>query len=74
MPDIDYSETYSPVVKHVTICVLLTLALANRWSIRQVDINVYMEQQLGFEHANSTLPLVCKLHKALYGIEQGLND
>lgn len=33
-PSIDYTETFSLVVKPITICVLLTLALAHGWSIR----------------------------------------
>lgn len=37
--DIDYTGTYSPIVKPVTIRVLLTLALAHNWTICQVDIN-----------------------------------
>lgn len=76
--DADYTETFSPVVKPVTIRVLLTYTLANGWSIHQLDIHnaflhgvlhedVFMEQPHGF--ATSTdIPLVCKLHKALYGL------
>lgn len=37
--DIDYIETFSPVVKQVTIRVLFTLALYYGWKLRQVDIN-----------------------------------
>lgn len=78
--DVDYTETYSPVVKPVTIRVLLTLAVTHGWSVRQVDINnaflhgilsetVFMEQPFGFER-HLTPPLVCKLRKALYGLKQ----
>lgn len=80
--DIDYSETFSPVIKPVTIRVLLTLALANNWVIRQLDINnaflhglltkeVLMEQPCDFCVSQSTTaPLVCKLKKTLYGLKQ----
>lgn len=37
--DLDYTETFSPVVKPTTIRVLFTLGLANGWCLRQVDIN-----------------------------------
>jgi len=57
---IDFFETFSPVVKPVTIRVVLTLAPSNGCSIQQIDINnaflnellledVYMTQELGFE-------------------------
>lgn len=38
-PDIDYNKTFSPVVKPITIRVLLMLAFAHGWSIRQIGIN-----------------------------------
>lgn len=67
-------------MKPITIRVLLTLALSNGWSLRQVDVNntflhgflsedVLMAQPPGME-VSGTVPLVCKLHKALYGLKQ----
>ncbi|KAH9750608.1 retrovirus-related pol polyprotein from transposon RE1 [Citrus sinensis] len=77
---IDYQETFSLVVKAATIRIVLSLAVMNNWKLRQVDINnaflngelsetVYMPQPEGFE--NSEHPnYVCKLKKALYGLNQ----
>lgn len=36
---IDFHDTFSPVVKHTTIRVILCLALQHGWSLRQLDIN-----------------------------------
>ena len=79
MHGFDYKETFSPVVKPVTVRTVLTLAVTNKWCIQQLDINnaflngfleeeVYMTQPPGFEKTDTSL--VCKLNKALYGLKQ----
>lgn len=75
----DFNETFSPVVKLITIKLILNIALTHKWSIQQLDVNnaflngllhedVYMEQPRGFVTSPSSL--VCKQHKALYGLKQ----
>lgn len=79
-PGWDFHETFSPVVKPVTVRVILTLAVSKGWRLRQLDINnaflqgslseqVYVCQPPGFvdpSHPNH----VCRLNKALYGLRQ----
>uniref|UniRef100_A0A803P494 Reverse transcriptase Ty1/copia-type domain-containing protein n=1 Tax=Cannabis sativa TaxID=3483 RepID=A0A803P494_CANSA len=78
-PGFDFTETFSPVVKPVTIRIFITLALSHGWCIKKLDVNnafingdlkeeVYMVQPPGFE-VQASPPLVCKLHKALYGLK-----
>lgn len=67
------------MVKSVTIRIILTLALTNKWHIQQIDVNnvflngylheeIYMAQPPGFAAENKKL--VCKLNRALYGLKQ----
>ena len=35
----DFSKTFSPVVKASTIRIVFTLAVAQGWDIQQIDIN-----------------------------------
>ena len=35
----DYHETFSPVIKLVTVSVMLTIALSRNWPIHQLDFN-----------------------------------
>ena len=77
---VDYTETFSPIVKASTVRVILSLAVMNKWELRQVDVNnaflngilvedVYMGQQEGFIDP-SRPHHVCKLKKTLYGLKQ----
>lgn len=79
--DFNYTKTFSPVVKPITIRVILTLAITYKWDIQQIDINnaflngtlhdeVYMVQPFRFESKDKNM--VRKLNKATYGLKQAL--
>lgn len=81
-PDVDFFETFSPVVKASTIRIVLTIAVSYSWDLWQLDFNnaflnetleedVYMAQPLGYIDARCP-DYVCKLCKAIYGLKKAL--
>jgi histone deacetylase 1/2 len=77
---IDYEDTFSPVVKIATVRLVLPIAMAKGWSLRQLDMQnaflhgvleeeVCMRQPPGFED-KSRPHFVCKLNKAIYRLKQ----
>jgi hypothetical protein len=80
---IDYDDTFSPVASMTTIRTLIGLK-AIGWHVRQLDVDtaylnadldvdLYITQPKGFESSDADSKgelLVCKLHKAIYGLKQ----
>eukprot|EP01018_Ginkgo_biloba_P029557 Gb_20738 [translate_table: standard] len=77
---IDYTETFTPVVKMDTIRIVLVLAAQHGWIIYQMDVKsafingyvdeeIYVEKPQGFEIARKENK-VYKLKKSLYGLKK----
>ncbi|KAL2247796.1 UNVERIFIED_CONTAM: Retrovirus-related Pol polyprotein from transposon RE1 [Sesamum indicum] len=79
---IDFTESFSPVAKAITVRVFLTLTAANGWVFHQLDVNnaflhryldedIYMMPPAGYKVG---FGLVCKLERSLYGLKQTLGQ
>ncbi|GKA21706.1 retrovirus-related pol polyprotein from transposon TNT 1-94 [Tanacetum coccineum] len=76
---IDYNEVFSPVVRHTSIRVILSLTTCEDYELEQLDVKtaflhgnleetIYMRQPPSFKEG--TVNKVCLLKKSLYGLKQ----
>ena len=77
---IDYTETFSPVVRFTSIRIILALVVGLDLELHQMDVKtaflngeleeeIYMVQPEGFIVPGSEHK-VCKLKKSIYGLKQ----
>jgi len=77
---INYNEMFAPVVKWVSICILLALTAQLDLEVHQMDVKtvflngdlehiIYMEPPLGCANFGSS-GIIWKLEKSLYGLKQ----
>ena len=77
--DIDYNKVFSPVVKHSSIRILLTLVAQYELKLDQLDMKtaflhgdleeeIYMSQPTRFKTVGKK-NMVCKLKKSLYELK-----
>jgi len=80
--EIDYKETFSHVVKMVTVRTIVSLVTSRHWHIHQMDVfnaflhselddEIYMQLPQGFVSEGEK---VCRLTKSLYGLKQALTQ
>jgi hypothetical protein len=79
-PGIDFEETFSPVIKHDTLRVVLSFVAAYDMEMSQLDVKtaflygeldeeIYLQQPEGYVVAGKE-KYVCRLHKCIYGLKQ----
>ena len=77
---VNFNETFTPLAKLTSNCIILALATRNDWEVHQVNVKntylnaeldkeIYMMQPPGFT-ALGCEDWVCLLKKALYGLKQ----
>lgn len=85
---LDYTETFSLVVKLTTVCFLLKVAASKHWFLHQLDIpNAFLNGELNeeiymkipeeyAERKGITLPKgsVIRLNKSIYGLKQAFRQ
>ena len=73
----DYHETFAPVAKMDSICLVLAFSTSKHWEVHYMDVKsaflhgdiheeIYMKHPEGYITDPS---LVCKLKKSLYGLK-----
>ena len=80
-PGFDFDETFSPVVRYESLCLLLALSTIKGWKPQQCDVKsaflygdlkeeIYMELPEGHRQAGK----VARLNKCLYGLKQSSRE
>ncbi|GJU91162.1 retrovirus-related pol polyprotein from transposon TNT 1-94 [Tanacetum coccineum] len=81
---IEFNEVFSPIVRHTSIRLLLSIVALQNLELEQLDVKttflhghleeeIYVEQPEGFEVPGKE-DHVCRLKKSLYGIKQSLRQ
>ena len=76
---INYTKTFAPIAKMVTVCTVLVVATTKAWELHQMGMHnaflhgdlheeVFMKMPPGFSASQSDM--VCKLRKSLYKLKQ----
>ena len=83
MEGIDYKETFSLVARYTYIRMIISLAASMGWRLHHMDVNTTLlnresEEESYIEKPNSFMIHekefhVCRLKKALYGLNMHLN-
>ena len=77
---IDYEETFSPVIRFASICLILAIVTHMNLELYQMDVKtaflsreldeeIYMNQPLGFELKGQERK-VCRIKRSIYGLKQ----
>jgi hypothetical protein len=80
--DVDFGETFSPIVKRATIRTVLTIIASRQWPAHQLDVSnaflhgnlnerVYCQRPTGFTDPQRP-DTICLLSRSLYGLRQAL--
>ena len=79
---VDFDETYSPVISHTSLRLMLSISASLDLELYQMDVDtaylygeleeeLFMEQPDGYEvRDNNGNTMVCRLRKSIYGLKQ----
>lgn len=77
---VDFLDTFSPVIKPITVILVMSLVVTHSWPIQHIDVNnaflkghlkeiIYMKQPYSF--VDPKFPTqVCRLIRSIYGMRQ----